>query len=55
MEAVNPRMEELYSTEPMGETAENVAERYGISRADSDAWARSARTRGPSSAGPLRR
>ena len=29
---VNPRMEELYSTEAMGETAENVAERYGISR-----------------------
>ena len=25
----NPRMEELYSTESMGETAENVAERYG--------------------------
>ena len=26
----NPRMEELHSTESMGETAENVAERYGV-------------------------
>jgi 3-oxoadipyl-CoA thiolase len=36
---VNPRMEERYSTEGMGETAENVAERYGISREDQDAFA----------------
>jgi 3-oxoadipyl-CoA thiolase len=36
---VNPRMEELYSTESMGETAENVAERYGVSRADQDEFA----------------
>ena len=36
---VNPRMEERYSTESMGETAENVAERYGISREDQDAFA----------------
>ena len=36
---VNPRMAELYSTEAMGETAENVAERFGISRSDQDAWA----------------
>ena len=36
---VNPKMEELHSTEAMGETAENVAERYGISREDSDAFA----------------
>src|SRR5947199_2804604 len=28
---VNPRMQERYSTEAMGETAENVAERYGVS------------------------
>ncbi len=28
-----------YSTESMGETAENVAQRYGISRADQDAFA----------------
>ena len=36
---VNPRMEASYSTEAMGETAENVAERYGVSRADQDAFA----------------
>jgi acetyl-CoA acetyltransferase family protein len=36
---VNPRMAERYSTESMGETAENVAERYSISREDQDAFA----------------
>ena len=36
---VNPRMEERYSTESMGETAENVAERYEVSREDQDAFA----------------
>jgi 3-oxoadipyl-CoA thiolase len=36
---VNPRMAELYSTESMGETGENVAERYEISREDQDAFA----------------
>lgn len=36
---VNPRMAERHSTEAMGETAENVAERYGISREDQDAYA----------------
>jgi 3-oxoadipyl-CoA thiolase len=36
---VNPRMAELgVSTESMGETGENVAERYGISREDQDAF-----------------
>src|SRR5438132_830350 len=35
----NPRMEERYSTESMGETAENVAERYGVSREGQDAFA----------------
>ena len=36
---VNPRMAEMgISTESMGETGENVAERYGISREDQDAW-----------------
>ena len=29
---VNPQMAERYSTEAMGETAENVAERYGVTR-----------------------
>ncbi len=36
---INPKMAEAYSTEQMGETAENVAERYGISRTDQDAFA----------------
>ena len=36
---VNPRMRERYGSESMGETGENVAERYGVSRADQDAWA----------------
>jgi 3-oxoadipyl-CoA thiolase len=36
---VNPRMAERYSTESMGETAENVAERYSVSREDQDAFA----------------
>src|SRR6185503_7863117 len=36
---VNPRMEENYSTDSMGETAENVAERYNVSREDQDAFA----------------
>jgi 3-oxoadipyl-CoA thiolase len=35
----NPRMAELHSTESMGETAENVAERYGISRDEQDRFA----------------
>ncbi len=36
---VNPRMAESYSTESMGETAENVAERFEVSREDQDAFA----------------
>jgi 3-oxoadipyl-CoA thiolase len=36
---VNPLMVERYSTESMGETAENVAERFGVSRDDQDALA----------------
>jgi 3-oxoadipyl-CoA thiolase len=37
---VNPRMAELgISTESMGETGENVAERYEVSREDQDAFA----------------
>ena len=36
---INPRMAELYSTEAMGETAENVAERYGIDRDAQDRYA----------------
>lgn len=36
---VNPRMKELFGTDSMGETAENVAERYGVSRLDQDTFA----------------
>jgi 3-oxoadipyl-CoA thiolase len=36
---INPLMAERYSTEQMGETAENVAERHSVSRDDQDAFA----------------
>jgi 3-oxoadipyl-CoA thiolase len=36
---VNPRMEECYGVDSMGETAENVAEQYGVSRQDQDVFA----------------
>ncbi|GAB4378940.1 MAG: 3-oxoadipyl-CoA thiolase [Salibacteraceae bacterium] len=36
---INPRMEEMYGTEAMGETAENLAEMFGISREDQDKFA----------------
>ncbi|MCA9653504.1 MAG: thiolase family protein [Myxococcales bacterium] len=36
---INPRMNELYPVEGLGQTAENVAERYKVSREDQDAWA----------------
>lgn len=36
---INPRIAERYSTESMGETAENVSERYQVSREDQDAFA----------------
>lgn len=36
---VNPRMREMYGVDSMGQTAENVAEKYSISRADQDAFA----------------
>ena len=35
----NPRMKEMFPLESMGETAENVAERYGISREEQDTYA----------------
>jgi 3-oxoadipyl-CoA thiolase len=35
----NPRMEEMFPLESMGETGENVAERFGVSREDQDAFA----------------
>ena len=36
---INPRLSEMHSTEGMGETAENVAERYEVTRADQDRFA----------------
>jgi 3-oxoadipyl-CoA thiolase len=36
---VNPEMKRLYGTDAMGETAENLADQYGISREDQDAFA----------------
>src|SRR3954452_23052261 len=35
----NPRMEELFPLESMGETGENVADRWSVSREDQDAFA----------------
>ncbi len=35
----NPRMQELFPLESMGETGENVADRWGVSREDQDAFA----------------
>jgi len=35
----NPRLEELYPLESMGETGENVAERWDVSREEQDAFA----------------
>ncbi len=35
----NPRMKELFPLESMGETAENVAERFGITREEQDLFA----------------
>jgi len=36
---VNARMKDKYGTDSMGQTAENVAEKYGVSREDQDAFA----------------
>ena len=36
---VNPAMREQYGTDSMGQTAENVAEQYGITRDDQDVFA----------------
>ena len=41
----NPRMEALFPLETMGETGENVAERWRVSRADQDAFALRSQTR----------
>src|SRR2546423_11802962 len=36
---VNPKMRERYGVDSMGQTAENVAEKYGVSRGDQDCFA----------------
>lgn len=36
---VNPRMKEMYGIDSMGQTAENVAEKHGVGRADQDSFA----------------
>ena len=36
---VNPKMKTMFGTDSMGETAENVAAQFGVSRADQDAFA----------------
>ena len=36
---VNPRMKEMYGIDPMGNTAENLVEKYNISREDQDLFA----------------
>ncbi len=36
---VNPKMQKLYGTEGMGQTAENLVEKYNISREDQDKFA----------------
>ncbi len=36
---VNAKLKDQFGTDSMGETAENVAERFGVSRADQDAYA----------------
>lgn len=36
---INPKMQELYGTEGMGQTAENLVEMYGIEREDQDLFA----------------
>jgi acetyl-CoA acyltransferase len=36
---INPKMDDMYGTEAMGKTAENLVEMYGISREDQDLFA----------------
>jgi 3-oxoadipyl-CoA thiolase len=42
---VNPKMRDIYGIDSMGQTAENVAEQYGISREDQDLFACSSQTK----------
>ncbi len=45
---VNPKMKELYGTDAMGETAENLASLYNISREDQDLFAYSSQQKAQS-------
>ncbi len=42
---INPKMAKLYGTEAMGNTAENLAEMYNISREDQDKFAMNSQTK----------
>jgi 3-oxoadipyl-CoA thiolase len=47
----NPRLEAMFPLESMGETGENVAERYGVSREEQDAFALQSQQRWAASEG----
>jgi 3-oxoadipyl-CoA thiolase len=47
----NPRLEAMFPLESMGETGENVAERFGVSREEQDAFALESQTRHAAAAG----
>ena len=42
---INPVLRERFGTDSMGQTAENVAEQYGVSRGDQDAFAARSQTK----------
>src|SRR5256714_9353140 len=46
----NPRLEAMFPLESMGETGENVAEQWGVSRAEQDAFALESQPRGGAAA-----
>ena len=48
----NPRLEEMFPLESMGETGENVAERWTVSREDQDAFALRSQQRWKAAAEP---
>ena len=45
---INPALRERYGTDSMGQTAENVAEQYGVRRDDQDAFAARSQTKAAS-------
>jgi 3-oxoadipyl-CoA thiolase len=51
---INPKMEAMYGTEAMGETAENLASMYKISREDQDRFAYSSQMKAASSSDILK-